>query len=64
MLLDGWKFRCEALEDPRSLWNENVLNYRVSKRPISSLLCNISFIEFFVRGDISNFSFQVLRNIV
>ena len=40
------------------------LNYMVSKRPISSLLCNISFIEFFVRGDISNFSFQVLRNIV
>ena len=23
MLLDGWKFRCEALEDLRSLWNEN-----------------------------------------
>ena len=34
------------------------LNYMVSKRPIYSLLCNISFIEYFLRGDISNFSFK------
>ena len=34
------------------------LNYMVSKRPISSLLCDISFIEYFLRGDISNFSFK------